>query len=78
MKNNFILIKDIKQEELKSNSGIILTIEKYNRNAVVIKSLSHDIKEGDIVIKNIGTGTLFSIDGEDYEILHESNILAIQ
>jgi len=75
MKNSNVLIKEIKKESI--HSGIILPTEKYNRLAIVIQSASDEISVGDTIIKTIGNGTLFKINGDDYEILHEDHILAI-
>ena len=36
-----------------------------------------NVNEGDTIIKSIGKGTIFKIDGEEYEIIHENNILGI-
>jgi co-chaperonin GroES (HSP10) len=76
MKNNNVLIKEIKEEHV-SPSGIILTTEKYNRKAIVIQSASKEVKVGDTIIKTIGKGTMFKINGEEYEILNEGHILGI-
>ena len=76
MKNNNVLIKEIKEEHV-SPSGIILTTEKYNRRAVVIQSASKEVKVGDTIIKTMGNGTMCNINGEEYEILNEGHILAI-
>jgi co-chaperonin GroES (HSP10) len=77
MKNKCILVKEIKQEETKTAGGIILAAETYNRKAKVIRSSSDDIAVGDTIIKTIGKGTMFNIDGEEYEILHEAHVLGI-
>ncbi len=76
MKNKNVLIKELK-EECISPSGIILSTEKYNRKAIVIRTASDQVKVGDTIIKTIGNGTMFRINGEECEILHESHILAI-
>lgn len=76
MKNNSVLVKEIKEEQV-SPSGIILTTEKYNRKAIVIQSASPEINIGDTIIKTIGKGTMFKINGEEYEILNEGHILGI-
>jgi co-chaperonin GroES (HSP10) len=76
MKNNNVLIKEIKDIK-ETKSGILLPQEKYNRKATVISSDSSYVNAGDTIIKSIGNGTMFNINGEDYEILHESHILAI-
>lgn len=76
MKNNNVLIKEIKEEHI-SPSGIILATEKYNRKAIVIQSASKEVKVGDTIIKTVGNGTTFKINGEEYEILNEGHILGI-
>jgi co-chaperonin GroES (HSP10) len=76
MKNNNVLVKEIKEEHI-SSGGIILSTEKYNRKAIVIQSDSEHINVGDVIIKTIGRGTIFMIDGDEYEILNESHILGI-
>ena len=76
MKNNYVLTKEIIESKV-TESGIILSTEKYNRKCIVIKSGSPEVKEGHTIIKTIGKGTIFKIEGEEYEILHENHILAI-
>lgn len=76
LKNNYVLTKEIIEEKV-TEGGIILPTEKYNRKCIVIKSSSEDVKEGHTIIKTIGKGTIFNIDGEEYEALHENHILAI-
>lgn len=76
MKNNYVLVKEIIEEKI-SEGGIILPTEKYNRKCIVIKSSSDTVKEGDSIIKTIGKGTIFNINDEEYEVLHENHILAI-
>ncbi len=76
MKNNYVLTKEIIEEKI-SEGGIILPTEKYNRKCVIIKSNTDILPEGCTVIKTIGKGTMFKINGEEYEALHENDILAI-
>lgn len=76
LKNNYVLVKEIIEEQI-TESGILLLTEKYNRKCIVVKSSSDDIREGNTIIKTIGKGTIFKIEGEEYEILHENHILAI-
>lgn len=75
MKNKCVLIKEYTKE--LQQSSIILPKEKYNRKAIVIKSDCDEIKPNDIIIRTLGNGTQFKINGEEYEILHEDHILAI-
>lgn len=76
MKNNYVLSKEL-IEEHKSDSGIILSVEKYNRKATVVKTSSCVVTEGDIIIKVIGQGTKFKINDEEYEVLSENHILGV-
>jgi co-chaperonin GroES (HSP10) len=76
MKNKNVLIQEIKEEQV-TKSGLFLPQTKHNRKAIVIESGSDEVNIGDIIFKSIGNGTMFNIDGEDYEIIHESDILAI-
>lgn len=73
MKNNYVLTKEVKEEHVSAN-GIILSAEKYNRKAKVIKTSSSAVAEDDIIIKAIGQGTVFKINGEEHEILNENHI----
>lgn len=77
MKNNNVLVKEIKEEQQVTASGIILATEKYNRKAIVIQSASSEVNVGDTIIKTMGKGTMFKINGEEYEILNEGHILGI-
>lgn len=76
MKNKNVLIKEVKEDNI-SPSGIILTPKKYNRKAVVIQTASDEVQIGDTIIKTVGNGTTFKINGEEHEILHEEYIFAI-
>jgi co-chaperonin GroES (HSP10) len=76
MKNKHVLIKELKEKQVSPN-GIIIATEKYNRKAVVIQTASDEVNVGDTIIKTIGKGTIFKINGEEYEILHEGHILAV-
>lgn len=76
LKNNAVLIKEIKEIPI-TKSGLLLPNKKYNRKAEVIATASSNVTIGDIILKTIGHGTIFNIDGQEYEILHEDHILAI-
>lgn len=76
MKNNYVLVKEIIEENI-TKSGIIIPTEKYNRMAKVIKSGCDSVKENDTIIKTIGKGTTYTFEDEEYEILHENHILAV-
>jgi co-chaperonin GroES (HSP10) len=72
LKNDNVLIQDIDDERVIN--GIILPKEKWNRKAKVILSSSSQLKPGDIILKTIGNGTEFRINGQKYEILHIDKI----
>ena len=76
MKNNYILVEEIPQETVTSG-GIIIPEEKYNRKAKVLRSDNDQVKEGDMVIKTIGKGTEYTLNGKKVEILHLNHILAV-
>ena len=78
MKNNYLLVQEIEQQEQQTPSGIIMPIEKYNRKAIVINAGDTEhIKEGDTILKNIGHGTMVTIDNIEYEIIHINQLIAI-
>ena len=77
MKNGYVMIQDVIPEERKTESGIILPKEKYNRIAKIISVCEGSkFKEGDLIIKPIGRSTPVRIDGVDYECIKEDIIFA--
>lgn len=77
MKNKYVLVKELPQETVTAG-GIIIPEEKYNRKAVVLSAPDDvEVSKGDIIIKTIGKGTMFTINDEEVEILHENHILAV-
>lgn len=80
MKNNYVMIQEIPEEDVLSPTGIILSSTRADRNrrAVVINSgTSTDLEDGDTVIKNLGKGTIMNLNDEDYEIINESQLMAV-
>tara|TARA_R100000697_G_scaffold106973_1_gene121581 strand:+ start:415 stop:675 length:261 start_codon:yes stop_codon:yes gene_type:complete len=78
MKNNYLLIQEIEQQETKTPSGIIIPAEKYNRKARVINSGDAEhIKNGDTIIKNLGKGTMITLNDVEFEVIHINQIIAI-
>ena len=78
MKNNYLLIQEIKQEETTTESGIIIPVEKYNRKAKVINSGdAKHIKDGDIILKNIGKGTVHNLNDKEFEVIHINEAIAV-
>jgi len=78
MKNNYILTQEVPQTERKTESGLIIPGEKYNRIALVLEVGGNlEVKKGNKIIKTIGKGTEYTLDGNKYEILHINSILAV-
>lgn len=74
MKNDYILIKDIKNETI---SGVYIPDERYNRYARVLKTNKNSILNvGDVIIKPIGRTTPIKINGETYDCLKEGFVFA--
>ena len=42
MKNDYLLVQEIEQQEQQTSSGIIIPVEKYNRKATVINAGNAD------------------------------------
>ena len=78
MKNNYLLVQEIEQQEQQTSSGIIIPIEKHNRKAKVINAGDAEyINEGDTILKNMGKGTMVTLDNIEYEIIHINQLIAI-
>lgn len=78
MKNDYILTQEIEQGEQRTESGIIIPEEKYNRVALVIEASNNlEVKKGDKIVKTIGKGTEYTLDGDKFEILHINHVLAV-
>ena len=83
-----VVIKATEAEET-TKSGIVLTSAAKERPQVAVvvavgpggtvdgKEVKMSVKEGDKVIAAKYSGTDIKIDGEEYTILHQSDILAI-
>ncbi len=77
MKNDYILTQEIAQEA-RTEGGLWIPEEKYNRKALVIEAPEGlEIKKGDKIIKTIGKGTEYTLDGDKFEILHINHVLAV-
>ncbi len=85
-----VLVKRLEEEEQKSAGGIIIpdtAKEKPQRGKVVEvgpgrtteegKNISLSVKKDDVVLFGKYAGTDVKIDGEEYLIMHESDILAV-
>lgn len=78
MKNNYILVKELNEEEVTEGGIIIPNTNNYNRKAVVIEAGDCDqVQRGDIVIKNLGKGTMMTLNDEEYEMLHINYVMAV-
>ena len=77
MKNDYILIKDLEQDEIIKNN-IILPKPKYNRNAIVLAvGKNKELKVGDHILKNVGKGTKMIINDIEFEMIHIDDIMAV-
>lgn len=85
-----ILVKRAEEGEQKSSGGIIIpetAKEKPQRGTVVAvgegkkddngKRIAVDVKEGDEVLFGKYAGTEVKIDGQEFLIMHESDILGV-
>ena len=85
-----VLIKRLEEEEQKSSGGIIIpdTAKEKPQKGEVIEvgtgriseegeRIKIDVKKGDIVLFDKYAGTEVKIDGTEYLIMSESDILAI-
>ena len=78
MKNDYQLIQEIEQKETTTASGLIIPVEKYNRKAIVINSGdAKHIKNGDIILKNIGKGTVHTLNDKEFEVIHINEAIAV-
>ena len=78
MKNNYLLIQEIEQEETKTASGIIIPVEKHNRKAKIINAGDcEDLEKGDVILKNMGKGTMLTLNDTEFEVIHINQIIAI-
>lgn len=78
MKNNYLLIQEIEQQEQTTPGGLIIPVEKHNRKAKVINAgKAEHVNEGDIILKNMGKGTMVTLDDIEYEIIHVNQLIAI-
>ena len=78
MKNNYLLVQEIEQQERTTASGIIMANEKYNRKVKIINPGNNkDLKEGDVVLKNMGKGTIVRLDNVEFELIHITDLIAI-
>ena len=85
-----VIVKRAEEAEQKSAAGIIIpdtAKEKPQRGTVIAagegkkddngKRIAMDVKEGDEVLFGKYSGTEVKIDGEEYLIMHESDILYV-
>ena len=78
MKNDYLLVQEVEQQETKTPSGIIIPVEKHNRKARIINSGNAEhLKDGDVILRNLGKGTMFTLDDIEFEVIHVNQIIAI-
>jgi co-chaperonin GroES (HSP10) len=78
MKNDYLLIQEIEQQETKTESGLIIPIEKHNRQAKIINAGNTEyLKDGDVILKNMGKGTMLTLNDIEFEVIHINQIIAI-
>ena len=72
MKNNYLLVQEIEQQESNNRQSVLLCLnEKHNRKAKIINPGNNkDLKEGDVVLKNMGKGTMVKLDNVEHELIH--------
>ena len=85
-----VLVKRVDEEEAKSAGGIIIpdtAKEKPQKGKVVEvgpgrvgddnERIPMEVKKGDAILFGKYSGTEVKVDGEEYLIMHESDILAV-
>jgi co-chaperonin GroES (HSP10) len=78
IKNDYLLIQEIEQQETKTESGLIIPIEKHNRQAKIINAGNTEyLKDGDVILKNMGKGTMLTLNDIEFEVIHINQIIAI-
>ena len=78
MKNDYLLIQEIEQQETKTASGIIIPVEKHNRKAKIINAGNAEhLKAGDVILKNMGKGTMVTLNDTEFEVIHITQIIAV-
>jgi co-chaperonin GroES (HSP10) len=78
MKNDYLLIQEIEQQETKTDSGIIIPVEKHNRQAKIINAGDAEyLKAGDVILKNMGKGTMLTLNNTEFEVIHINQIIAV-
>jgi chaperonin GroES len=78
---NEYVVLSFEKEETKTESGIILTTESKDKQAIgrviAVGPKVHELKPNDKVIYQTYSGTKTKIDNEEYLIIKQENILAI-
>ena len=78
MKNDYLLIQEIEQQETKTDSGIIIPVEKHNRQAKIINAGDAEyLKAGDVILKNMGKDTMLTLNNTEFEVIHINQIIAV-
>jgi co-chaperonin GroES (HSP10) len=78
MKNNYVLVKEIDEETVTEGGIIIPSNSTRNRKALVIEAGNCDqVQNGDTVLKNLGKGTMMTINNETFEMIHINHIMCV-
>ena len=77
MKNDYLLIQEIENKETTTPSGLIIPPPKYNRKAKVIETGTDHVKKGDVILKNMGKGTMLTLNDIEFEVIHINQIFAL-
>lgn len=73
------LLIEIKKTEKQTAVGIIMPFEKLTKEAVVIKAGPDvlDIVEGDVIVLDKLEGAEVTLEGKDYYIIVEDNVVGV-
>ena len=77
MKNDYLLIQEIDDKETTTPSGLRIPPPKYNRKAKVIETGTDQVKKGDVILKNMGKGTMVTLNDTEFEVIHINQIFAL-
>ena len=77
MKNDYLLIQEIEHKETTTPSGLIIPPPQHNRKAEVIETGSDQVKKGAVILKNMGKGTMVTLNDIEFEVIHINQIFAL-
>jgi len=78
MKNNYVLIKEIKEEPI-SKGGLLLPTDWNDRRKAIVIEVEENlqVKKGDTILRELGKSTEIKIGDETFEIIHLNNIMVV-